>query len=69
MRKRGVDATYLAPTIPATTPPPFGVADDVDIVPVNQLARLETVRDRAGEQVPGSGAAQGANEMRLARRG
>jgi hypothetical protein len=46
VRKRVVDATYLAPTIPATTPPPFGVADDVDIVPVNALARLETVPDR-----------------------
>src|SRR4051812_14190029 len=46
VRKRVVDATYLAPTIPATTPPPFGVADDVDIVPINQLARLETVPDR-----------------------
>ena len=46
VRKRVVDATYLAPTIPATTPPPFGVADDVDIVPVNELARLGTVPDR-----------------------
>lgn len=33
-----------------------------------QLAEaLEAVRDRAGETVPGSGAEQGANEMRLAR--
>ena len=29
VRRRVVDATYLSPTIPATTPPPFGVADDV----------------------------------------
>jgi NAD(P)-dependent dehydrogenase (short-subunit alcohol dehydrogenase family) len=35
--------------------------------PEQLLARLDAVRDRAGEQVPGSGAAQGANEMRLAR--
>ena len=35
-----VDAAYLAPTIPATTPPPFGVADDASVVPVNELARL-----------------------------
>jgi hypothetical protein len=40
VRRRVVDATYLAPKIPATTPPPFGVADDVHVVPVNDLARL-----------------------------
>jgi NAD(P)-binding Rossmann-like domain len=43
VRRRVVDATYLSPTIPATTPPPFGVADDVDVVPIGDLARLETV--------------------------
>jgi hypothetical protein len=41
VRRRVVDATYLSPTIPATTPPPFGVADDVTIVPVNGLGKLE----------------------------
>jgi len=30
---------------------------------------LDQVRDRSGEAVPGSGSAQGANEMRLARQG
>src|SRR4051794_27784490 len=40
VRRRVVDATYLAPTIPATTPPPFGVADDARVVAVNELARL-----------------------------
>src|SRR5438128_1334150 len=40
VRRRVVDATYLSPTIPATTPPPFGVADDVRVVPVNELASL-----------------------------
>lgn len=40
VRRRVVDATYLSPTIPATTPPPFHVADDVDVVAVNELARL-----------------------------
>lgn len=40
VRRRVVDATYLSPTIPATTPPPFDVADDVRVVPVNELARL-----------------------------
>ena len=41
VRRRVVDATYLSPTIPATTPPPFGVADDVRVVAINELARLE----------------------------
>jgi NAD(P)-binding Rossmann-like domain len=40
VRRRVVDATYLAPTIPATTPPPFGVGDGVRVVAVNELARL-----------------------------
>jgi hypothetical protein len=40
VRRRVVDATYLSPTVPATTPPPFGVADDARVVPINELARL-----------------------------
>ncbi|HUQ39564.1 MAG TPA: NAD(P)-binding protein [Acidimicrobiales bacterium] len=40
VRRRVVDATYLSPTIPATTPPPFGVADDVGVVAINELAAL-----------------------------
>jgi hypothetical protein len=40
VRRRFVDATYLAPTIPATTPPPFGCADDVRVVPVGALGGL-----------------------------
>lgn len=40
VRRRVVDAAYLSPTIPATTPAPFAVADDVRLVPVNTLARL-----------------------------
>ena len=40
VRRRVVDATCLSPTIPATTPPPFGVADDVRVVAVNELAKL-----------------------------
>ncbi len=38
--RRIVDARYLAPTIPATTPPPFGVADDARVVAINELATL-----------------------------
>ena len=42
----------------------LGIGDTVD----EQLAaHLERARDRAGETVPGSGAEQGANELRLAR--
>lgn len=41
VRRRVVDATYLAPTIPATTAAPFAVADDVAVIPINDLARLE----------------------------
>lgn len=38
---RIVDASYLAPRIPARTAPPFAVADDAHVVPVNDLAWLE----------------------------
>lgn len=40
VRRRVVDATYLSPTIPATTPPPFSYDDGVRVVAVNELARL-----------------------------
>lgn len=39
---RIVDARYLAPEIPASTSPPFGVADGVRVLPVNELPGLET---------------------------
>jgi hypothetical protein len=45
VRRRVVDATYLSPTIPATTPPPFGVGDDVRVVAINELARLAAAPD------------------------
>ncbi len=40
-RCRIVDARYLAPNIPASTPPPFEVAEGACVVPVGELARLE----------------------------
>jgi hypothetical protein len=40
-RCRFVDAHYLAPSIPAEKPAPFGVADAARVLPVNDLARLE----------------------------
>lgn len=39
-RCRIVDARYLAPDIPADTPPPFEVAEGARVIPVNELARL-----------------------------
>ena len=42
VRCRVVDATMLSPTIPATTPPPFGISDDDEhVIAVNDLARLQ----------------------------
>jgi hypothetical protein len=40
-RCRVVDARYLAPDIPADTPPPFEVEDGAEVIPVNDLARLD----------------------------
>jgi hypothetical protein len=40
VRRRVVDAAYLAPSIPATTPPPFGVATDARVVAVNELVGI-----------------------------
>lgn len=39
-RGRIVDARYLSPQIPATTPAPFGVADGARVVAVNELVKL-----------------------------
>jgi len=38
---RVVDARYLAPDIPAETPPPFEVGDGARVVAVNDLVRLD----------------------------
>lgn len=46
MRRRLVDAAYVAPTFPATTRPPFAVGDDVPVVAINELARLAAAPDR-----------------------
>jgi len=37
VRRKLVDANYLAPSIPALTPPPFGVSDGVSVTPVHRL--------------------------------
>ncbi|MGB3409755.1 MAG: NAD(P)-binding protein [Microthrixaceae bacterium] len=41
--RRVVDATYLSPTVPATTPPPFGVAEGVRAVAVGEIAGIADV--------------------------
>ncbi len=46
VRRRVVDATYLSPTIPATTPPPFGVAEGVQVAAINDLATLTSAPKR-----------------------
>lgn len=38
---RIVDARYLSPRIPASTPPPFAVEEGVRVVAVNELVRLD----------------------------
>ena len=40
-RCRIVDARYLAPGIPMEQPPPFHVGHNAQVIPVNDLARLE----------------------------
>lgn len=40
-RCRVVDARYLAPDIPKLTAPPFAVADDARVLPLNDLVGLE----------------------------
>jgi hypothetical protein len=39
-KPRVVDAHYIAPEIPASTPAPFAVADGAQVVPVNDLVNL-----------------------------
>jgi hypothetical protein len=45
---RVVDARYLAPDIPAETPPKFAVAEGARVIPVNDLVRVD---DDPGEYV------------------
>ncbi|MGC4110102.1 MAG: NAD(P)/FAD-dependent oxidoreductase [Nocardioides sp.] len=52
-RCRVVDARYLAPDIPSVLPPPFAVADDAHVIPVNDLPRLDHAPDEV--VVVGSG--------------
>src|SRR5579871_4362815 len=40
VRKKVVDTSYLSPSIPASTPPPYDVDSEVTSIPVNQLAHI-----------------------------
>jgi hypothetical protein len=46
VRRKLVDTTYLEGTIPATSPPPFAVADGVRCVAAGEIARLELPPER-----------------------
>ncbi|HKJ56788.1 MAG TPA: hypothetical protein VJ978_12460 [Nitriliruptoraceae bacterium] len=46
VRRRVVDATWLAPAIPATTPPPFTVAEGARVIPVNDLVAIADAPDQ-----------------------
>jgi hypothetical protein len=45
-RRKIVDTTYLEGTIPATSPPPFEVAEGVRCVPAGEITRLRERPDR-----------------------
>ena len=46
VRRKLVDANYLAPSIPALTPAPFGVGEGVSAIPVNRLVDVVDKPDR-----------------------
>ncbi len=46
VRKRVVDAAYLSPSVPATTPPPFETGEGASVVPVTRLGALAETPDR-----------------------
>jgi len=46
VRRKVVDTTYVEGTIPATSPPPFQVADGVRCVPAGEIARLQDPPER-----------------------
>src|SRR4249920_3103247 len=53
VRRRVVDATYMATRVPATEPPPFEVADGVTCVPVGALTSV--TKPAAGYVIIGAG--------------
>ena len=53
VRRRVVDATYMATRVPACDPPPFAVAEGVQCIPVGQLTNL--AHQPAGYVIVGGG--------------
>jgi hypothetical protein len=53
VRRRVVDATYMATRVPACEPPPFAVDEDVQCVPVGDLTKVSHVP--AGYVIVGGG--------------
>src|SRR6185503_570964 len=53
VRRRVVDATYMASRVPATDPPPFEIADGVTCVPVGALTKI--TKAPAGYVIIGAG--------------
>lgn len=46
VRRKVVDARWLSPNIPLTTPPPFEIGAGVSVIPVNQLVNVATRPER-----------------------
>jgi hypothetical protein len=46
VRRKLVDASYLSPSIPATTPPPFEIGAGASVVPLDQLTHLTRKPER-----------------------
>ena len=42
VRKKTVDSTYMKVQVPSTTPPKYAVASDVNLVPLNSIARIDS---------------------------
>ena len=53
VRQKRVDATYMNVQVPSTTPPKYEVSDQVELVPLNELPRID--RPRAQYVVIGAG--------------
>ena len=65
VRRKLVDTTYLEGAIPATSPPPFEVADGVRCVPAGEIARIDRARRALRHHRRGQ---DGPRRLRLAAR-
>lgn len=63
VRRKTVDATYGSPTVPATHRRRFEVADDVRIMPPNDLPRLWTLKERRPTRLVVIGAGKTAMDV------